>query len=124
MGGTATLRVGGVTEMEVEARVAVAKRTAVTMRAAMREGVLPGGGVALLACRPALRDRLAASTDTNERAAYRILIEAVEEPFRTIVSNAGFDDSDVMAEVRLAGPGSRVRRDPRTGSGDDGGRHL
>jgi chaperonin GroEL len=105
MGGTATLRVGGVTEKEVEARVVVAKRTAVTMRAAMREGVLPGGGVALLACRPALRDKLAESTDANERAAYRILIEAVEEPFRTIVSNAGHDDSDVMAEVRLVNRG-------------------
>ncbi|MGD9145244.1 MAG: chaperonin GroEL [Anaerolineae bacterium] len=102
MGGTATLRVGGVTEKEVEARVVVAKRTAVTMRAAMREGVLPGGGVALLACRPALRDKLAASTDANERAAYRILIDAVEEPFRTIASNAGYDASDLMAEVRLA----------------------
>ena len=106
MGGTATLRVGGATEKEVEARVVIAKRTAVTMRAAMREGVLPGGGVALLACRPALRDKLEASTDANERAAYRILIEAVEEPFRTIVSNAGYDDSDVMAEVRFANRGS------------------
>jgi chaperonin GroEL len=71
----------------------------------MREGVLPGGGVALLACRPALRQKLAASTDADEQAACRILIRAVEEPFRTIVSNAGYDDSDVMAEVRLAGDG-------------------
>ncbi len=105
LGGTATLWVGGVTEMEIEARVELAKRTAATMRAAMREGVLPGGGVALLACRPLLRDRLAESTDADERAAYRILITALEEPFRAIVANAGYDASDVMAEVRLAGPG-------------------
>jgi chaperonin GroEL len=103
MGGTATLWVGGATEMEVKARVEVAKRTAATMRAAMREGVLPGGGVALLACRPALKARLAESTEPDERAAYQILIKATEAPFRTIVSNAGYDDADVMAEVRLAG---------------------
>ena len=105
LGGTATLWVGGVTEMEIEARVELAKRTAATMRAAMREGVLPGGGVALLACRPVLRERLAESTDADERAAYRILTTALEEPFRAIVANAGYDASDVMAEVRLAGPG-------------------
>ena len=105
MGGTATLRVGGATEREVEARVAIAKRTAVTMRAAMTDGVLPGGGTSLLACRPALQEKLATSTDSDERAAYGILLRAMETPFRTIVSNAGHDASDMMAEVRLAGPG-------------------
>jgi len=105
LGGTATLWVGGSTEMEIEARVKVAKRTAAAMRAAMMEGVLPGGGTALLACRPVLREKLAGGSDADERAAYRILIGALEEPFRTIVSNAGYDASDVMAEVRLAGAG-------------------
>jgi chaperonin GroEL len=105
MGGAATLWVGGVTEMEVKARVETAKRTATTLRLAMREGILPGGGAALLACLPLLREKLAESASADERAAFRILIKAVEEPFRTIVSNAGHDDSDVMAEVRLAGPG-------------------
>jgi chaperonin GroEL len=105
MGGTATLWVGGATEMEVKARVEKAKRAATTLRLAMREGVLPGGGTAMLACLPALREKLAHSADADERAAYRILLKAMEEPFRTVVSNAGFDDSDVMADVRLAGPG-------------------
>ncbi len=105
MGGTATLRVGGATEMEVKSRVTLAKRTAATMRAAMREGILPGGGTALLACRPALRAKLDESASVDEQAAYRILLRAVEEPFRTIVSNAGHDDRDVMAQVRLAGAG-------------------
>jgi chaperonin GroEL len=105
MGGTATLRVGGATEMEVKARVETSKRTATTLRLAMMEGVLPGGGTALLACLPALREKLTQSTDENERAAFRILIKAMEEPIRVIVSNAGYDDSDVMAGVRLAGPG-------------------
>jgi chaperonin GroEL len=105
MGGSATLWVGAFTESDIKARKEVAKRTADAMRAVVREGVVPGGGVALLACRPALRRMLENSTDDDERAAYRILIRAMEEPMRTIASNAGYDPSDVMAEVRHAGPG-------------------
>jgi len=105
LGGSATLWVGGVTELEIEARKERAERTATAVRGALLEGILPGGGVALLNCRPALRRRLEPSHDDDERAAYRILLKAVEVPFRTIVTNAGYDASDVMAEVRLAGPG-------------------
>ncbi|MCJ7658431.1 MAG: chaperonin GroEL [Anaerolineales bacterium] len=106
MGGTATLKVGGATEVEVKARVETAKRTATTLRLAMREGVLPGGGTALLDCLPALADKLSQSATADERAAYNLLIKALEEPFRTIVANAGYDSSDVMAKVRMAGSGS------------------
>ncbi len=105
MGGSATLWIGGATEFEITTRQEVAERTAAAMRAAMMEGVVPGGGVALLACRPALQGMLASSDGPDERAAYRILIRALAEPFRTIVDNAGYDASDAMAEVRLAGPG-------------------
>jgi chaperonin GroEL len=61
--------------------------------------------VALLECRPALQELLDQATNTEERAAYRILIDALAEPLRTIVTNAGHDDRDVLAELRLAGPG-------------------
>jgi chaperonin GroEL len=105
MGGSATLWVGGATELEIETRKELAERTAASVRAAMMEGVVPGGGVALLACRPVLQQMAAQSDDSDERAAYRILLKALAEPFRTIVANAGYDASDVMAEVRLAGPG-------------------
>jgi len=105
MGGSATLWVGGATEMEVDTRVEIATRTSATMRAAMMDGVVPGGGTGLLACRQALRAKLNESIDADERAAYHIVLKALEEPFRTIVSNAGYDDSDVMAEVRSAGAG-------------------
>ncbi len=105
LGGSATLHVGGVTEREIEARVEVAKRTAVTLRGAMMDGVLAGGGVSLLDSRAALQQKLDDSSDSDEFAAYRILIKAMETPFRTIVANAGFDASEIMAEVRLAGPG-------------------
>lgn len=105
LGGSATLWVGGATELEIEERVELAKRTAAAMRGAIKEGVLPGGGVALLACRPTLQQMLDESSDPDARAAYRILMKALETPTRTIVANAGCDASEVMAEIKLAGPG-------------------
>jgi chaperonin GroEL len=105
MGGSATLWVGAPTELQIKARVEVAKRTSAAMRGAMTEGVVPGGGAALLACRPALQRLLDQSTDADERAAYHILVDAVAEPFRAIVANAGYDDRDILAELNLVGPG-------------------
>jgi chaperonin GroEL len=105
LGGSATLWVGGVTELEIKERQEVAKRTSAAMRGAIMEGVVPGGGVALLACQPALQRRLEGSSDSDARAAYRILLDAMEAPTRAIVANAGYDPSEVMAHVKLAGPG-------------------
>jgi len=105
LGGSATLSIGAATELEIAARKELAERTAASVRAAMMEGVVPGGGVALLACRPALQEALARSEEAEERGAYRILIKALAEPLRTLVSNAGYDASEAMAEVRMAGPG-------------------
>jgi chaperonin GroEL len=105
IGGSATLWVGGTTELEIDARKELAKRAADALRGAIIEGVLPGGGVSLLACRPALQRMLDQSTDSDERAAYRILIRALEEPIRTILTNAGYDASEVMAEIKRAGAG-------------------
>jgi chaperonin GroEL len=105
MGGSATLWVGGVAEREIDVRKELAQRTSDALRGAIVEGVLPGGGVCLLACRPALQRMLARSGDPDERAAYRILIRALGEPIRTILTNAGYDASEVMAEIKQAGPG-------------------
>jgi chaperonin GroEL len=113
LGGSATLWVGGATELEIKARKERAQRTADALRGAIADGVLPGGGAPLLACRPALQDRLDQSTDSDERAAYRILIKALETPIRTIVANAGYDASEVMAEIKQAGTGYGF--DVRTG---------
>lgn len=107
MGGSATLWVGGATELEVERRVELAKRTAAAMRGAIAQGVVPGGGTALLACRPALKRRLETCTEADARAAYRVLLRAVEEPFRAIVSNAGYEPSPAMARIGLNGSADR-----------------
>jgi chaperonin GroEL len=99
MGGSAVLWVGGATELEITARKEQAQRASDALRGAITDGVVPGGGVSLLACRPALQERLDQSTDPDERVAYRILIKALEEPIRTILTNAGYDASEVMAEI-------------------------
>ena len=105
MGGSATLWVGGTTQLEIDARKERAERTADALRGAIAEGVLPGGGVSLLACRPALQRKLDQSTGADERAAYHILIKALEAPIRTLLTNAGHDASELMAEIKAAGPG-------------------
>jgi chaperonin GroEL len=104
IGGSAILRIGAATETELEPRLQLARRTASAMRAAILEGVLPGGGVALLNCRPTLSARLAGCQDADQRAAFQILLKALEVPAHTIIHNAGFDASEVMAEIRSAGP--------------------
>ncbi|NOZ73142.1 MAG: hypothetical protein GXP38_14760 [Chloroflexi bacterium] len=105
MGGSATLWVGGITDREVEHRDELARRTAAAMRSALEDGVLPGAGSALLSCRSVLKEQRDAASEADARAAYEILHKAMEAPTRAIISNAGFNESDVMAELRLAGPG-------------------
>ena len=107
MGGSATLFIGGLAEVEIERRKAVAERTAEALRGAIRAGVVPGGGVAYLDCRAVLREKLAQTPadQTDERTAYRILIKALEAPARAIIQNAGYNPDEMLAEIRLAGPG-------------------
>lgn len=105
MGGSATLWVGAATVIEVERQKEIAKRTAEAMRGALREGVLPGGGAALTACRSLLKQRVHQAQDPDERAAYDILLHACEAPLRTLLLNAGHDPHEVLASVYQAGAG-------------------
>jgi len=105
MGGSATLWVGGHTELEVERRVEIAKRTAAAMRGAISEGVVAGGGIALMRCGRRLREKLENTDNPEARAAYRALIRAVQEPCRAILANAGYEPSAVLARVGINGAG-------------------
>jgi len=107
-GGSTTLWVGGRHADAIKARTELAERTVGLLREALMYGVVPGGGAALLGCRPALRCLLAGSTEADEQAAYRILLRAVEQPMLTIASNAGYDPHAVMAQVEQAGQGSSL----------------
>jgi chaperonin GroEL len=105
MGGSATLWVGAATVIELERRKEIAQRAAGAMRGALREGVLPGGGAALITCRSLLQRNLHQAQDPDEQAAYRILIHACEAPLRTLLLNAGYDPSEVLESVYQAGAG-------------------
>ena len=113
MGKSAFVWVGAATEVEIDARKQRAERTVSALRGTLADGVLPGGGVALLMCAPGLRQRLDECTDADERAAIRMVIEALEQPFRTIVENAGYDPGSVLAQLSSAPPGSGL--DARSG---------
>jgi chaperonin GroEL len=104
LGGAVTLWVGGFTETEINVRKSLAERAALAMRYAVQGGVVPGGGLALMNCQHVLKKQLALTQDTDERAAYRILIEALAAPARTIYRNAGYEPSEVMAKLNQECP--------------------
>ena len=112
LGGVAILRIGGAAPRLMDSRIAQAKETAKAIRRALRHGVVPGGGVALLQCRGALQRAYAAAVSSDELAAYRILLNAIAEPIRTLCRNAGLD-SAVAAKLEGAPPGCGI--DLRTG---------
>ena len=103
MGGSATLWIGGLSETEIEERKALAESTADAMRAAVKEGVLPGGGMAYAHCRRLLAPMLDNGADPDERAAFRILYDALAEPARVIYENAGYEPGEIFARITHAG---------------------
>lgn len=103
-GGTAILRTGGYTETEIESRKEVARRAVTGLRLAIEDGVVPGGGVALLNCQACL-ERLPAASD-DEALAYRILGRALEEPLRVIAQNSGYSQDVIIDRLQSAPPGS------------------
>ena len=105
MGGSASLFVGGLSEIDITTRKEQAEAAVGAVRGALLRGVLPGGGAALLACKPVL-DEMAAHADVlEERVAYQVLSRALEEPTRTILLNAGYDPSVYLARIAQAAPG-------------------
>ncbi len=100
-GKVARLLIGGATSAESALRREQAERGARVMQGALTAGVVPGGGSALLACRPVLRAALKDAVDDDERAAYRCLLRALEQPTRTLIDNAGFESDAVIGHLRV-----------------------
>jgi chaperonin GroEL len=96
-GGVALIRVGAATETEMKERKARTEDALHATRAAVEEGVLPGGGVALLRARVALKGLHGKNAD--QAAGIRIVERAVEEPLRQIVRNAGEEPAVVVQRV-------------------------
>jgi chaperonin GroEL len=99
-GGVAVVKVGAATEMEMKEKKARVEDAVHATRAAVEEGVLPGGGVALLRTRAKLATLHGENTDQD--AGIRIVQRALEEPLRQIVSNAGHEPSVVLDRVAHA----------------------
>lgn len=106
-GGLATVYVGGIAKDEIRQRKALAERTIRALRGAVLPGggVIPGGGTALAACRDWLLAEAAGHDDLEGRAACLILAEAVEAPMRRLLANAGYDPSEIMAQLTPGEPG-------------------
>jgi chaperonin GroEL len=97
-GGVAVLKVGGATEPELKEKKHRVEDALSTARAAVEEGIVPGGGVALINAIPAL-DRGETSND-DEKFGVQILRRALEEPMRQLAKNAGEDGAVIIDTVR------------------------
>jgi len=96
-GGVAVIKVGAATEIEMKEKKARVEDALHSTRAAVEEGIVPGGGVALVRARESLKDLQGDNDDQN--VGIRILERALEEPLRQIVSNAGNDASVILNDV-------------------------
>ncbi len=97
VGGVAVINVGASTETEMKEKKARVEDALHATRAAVEEGIVPGGGVALLRCIPAL-DKLKLHGD--QQIGVNIIKRALEEPIRQISENAGFEGSVVVEKVK------------------------
>ena len=97
-GGVAVIKIGAATEVEMKEKKARVEDALHATRAAVEEGIVPGGGVALLRAKKAI-ENIEVDND-DQRAGVQILVRATEEPLRQIVRNGGGEPSVVLAEVR------------------------
>jgi chaperonin GroEL len=99
VGGVAVIKVGAATESEMKEKKARVEDAMHATKAAVEEGIVPGGGVALLRA-SAVLDNVAKGLDEDQRLGIEIIRRACEEPVRWIANNAGHEGSIVAAKVR------------------------
>jgi chaperonin GroEL len=102
-GGVAVVKVGAATETEMKEKKHRVEDALQATRAALEEGIVPGGGVALLQASKSVN--VDAIEDEDERTGARIVLRAVEEPLRQIAENSGLEGSVVVADVAKAKKG-------------------
>jgi chaperonin GroEL len=98
VGGVAIIKVGAATETELKEKKARVEDALHATRAAVEEGIVPGGGVALVRCVPAVQ-KLIDTLEGDERTGAQIVLRSLEEPLRQIVANAGEEGAVVVAKV-------------------------
>jgi len=101
-GGVAVIKIGAATEVEMKEKKDRVDDALHATRAAVEEGIVPGGGVALLRARAAVKDLK--GTNHDQDAGIKIVLRAIEEPLRVIATNAG-DEASVVIDKVLAGKG-------------------
>jgi len=102
-GGVAVVKVGAATETEMKEKKHRVEDALQATRAALEEGIVPGGGVALLQASSAVS--VNGAGDDDERTGARIVLRALEEPLRQLAENAGMEGSVVVNDVRKAKKG-------------------
>ncbi|HHE48561.1 MAG TPA: chaperonin GroEL [Candidatus Acetothermia bacterium] len=103
-GGVAVIKVGAATETELEEKKHRMEDALEATKAAVEEGILPGGGVALLNASKAL-DELEKELEGDERVGLQILKRALEEPARQLAENAGLEGAVIVEKLRNEKPG-------------------
>jgi chaperonin GroEL len=108
-GGVAVVRVGAATETEMKEKKHRVEDALQATRAALEEGIVPGGGVALLNATGSIK--LEGFGDPDERTGAQIIVRALEEPLRQLAYNAGLEGSVVVNKVRSAAKGQGLNVD-------------
>jgi chaperonin GroEL len=101
VGGVAVIKVGAATETEMKEKKARVEDAMHATKAAVEEGIVPGGGVALLRASKAL---VGLTLSSEQQIGVNIIARAIEEPLRWIATNAGQEGSVVVAKVKGMGP--------------------
>src|SRR6058998_1460287 len=115
-GGVAVVKVGASTETEMKEKKHRVEDALQATRAALEEGIVPGGGVALLNAADAIRSDIDAM-EGDEKTGAQIILRALEEPLRQLATNAGLEGSVVVNQVRTGKPGYGLNVD--TGESED-----
>jgi chaperonin GroEL len=108
-GGVAVVKVGAATETEMKEKKHRVEDALQATRAALEEGIVPGGGVALLNATGSIK--LEGFGDPDERTGAQIIVRALEEPLRQLADNAGLEASVVVNKVRTAAKGQGLNVD-------------
>jgi chaperonin GroEL len=116
-GGVAVIKVGAATEPEMKEKKARIEDALHATRAAVEEGIVAGGGVALLRARPAI-EAAAKGLEHDQKLGAEIILRAVEAPARQIAENAGQNGAVIVAEI-LSNKNPNYGYNARTGEFED-----
>ena len=100
VGGVAVIKVGAATESEMKEKKARVEDAMHATKAAVEEGIVPGGGVALIRCIPGLDEMIKKEKNEDMAVGIRIVKRAMEEPIRQIANNAGCEGSVIVNQVK------------------------